>query len=125
VAQLAKEVIQEGHAFQRGTGLEFAMQIGRHIADLNHDGHAIRTLACGEHVDAAVHSTFGRVLLELGRGAIPAFQGGGVASIKMGMTTSLDYAAMRGVALQEARTGLAEGGIPIGAGNAAAGGWQL
>jgi hypothetical protein len=27
------------------------MQIGRHIADLNHDGHAIRILACGEHVN--------------------------------------------------------------------------
>ena len=31
------------------------------------------------------------------------------------MTPSLDYAAMLGVALQEARAGLAEGGIPIGA----------
>ena len=31
------------------------------------------------------------------------------------MTTPLDYAAMLAVALQEARTGLAEGGIPIGA----------
>ena len=31
------------------------------------------------------------------------------------MTTSLDYAAMLGVALGEARAGLAEGGIPIGA----------
>src|SRR5271156_748378 len=33
----------------------------------------------------------------------------------MTMTTPLDYAAMLAVALQEARTGLAEGGIPIGA----------
>jgi creatinine deaminase len=31
------------------------------------------------------------------------------------MTPSLDYAGMLGVALQEARAGLAEGGIPIGA----------
>src|SRR6202161_2360579 len=31
------------------------------------------------------------------------------------MTTSLEYAGMLGVALQEARAGLAEGGIPIGA----------
>jgi cytosine deaminase len=31
------------------------------------------------------------------------------------MTNTLDYAAMLAVALQEARTGLAEGGIPIGA----------
>lgn len=31
------------------------------------------------------------------------------------MTPSLDYAAMLAVALREARTGLAEGGIPIGA----------
>ena len=29
------------------------------------------------------------------------------------MTPSLDYAAMLGVALQEARAGLAEGGIPV------------
>ena len=34
---------------------------------------------------------------------------------KVWMTPSLDYAAMLGVALREARTGLAEGGIPIGA----------
>jgi cytosine/creatinine deaminase len=34
---------------------------------------------------------------------------------KMTMTTELDYTAMLAVALQEARTGLAEGGIPIGA----------
>src|SRR5271154_1021088 len=33
----------------------------------------------------------------------------------MTMTTPLDYGAMLAVALQEARTGLAEGGIPIGA----------
>src|SRR5271169_1421227 len=33
----------------------------------------------------------------------------------MSMRTELDYAAMLAVALQEARTGLAEGGIPIGA----------
>src|SRR5271170_6891326 len=33
----------------------------------------------------------------------------------MSMTPSLDYATMLAVALQEARTGLAEGGIPIGA----------
>ena len=31
------------------------------------------------------------------------------------MTTSVDYAGMLGVALEEARAGLAEGGIPIGA----------
>jgi len=31
------------------------------------------------------------------------------------MTTPLDYAAMLAVALREARTGLSEGGIPIGA----------
>ena len=31
------------------------------------------------------------------------------------MTTPLDYPALLAVALQEARTGLAEGGIPIGA----------
>jgi tRNA(Arg) A34 adenosine deaminase TadA len=31
------------------------------------------------------------------------------------ITTSLDYAAMLAVALQEARAGLAEGGIPVGA----------
>src|SRR6204780_4229617 len=34
---------------------------------------------------------------------------------KMTMTAQLDYPAMLAVALQEARTGLAEGGIPIGA----------
>jgi creatinine deaminase len=34
---------------------------------------------------------------------------------KMSMTAQLDYPAMLAVALQEARTGLAEGGIPIGA----------
>jgi creatinine deaminase len=33
----------------------------------------------------------------------------------MSMTNTLDYPAMLAVALQEARTGLAEGGIPIGA----------
>jgi cytosine/creatinine deaminase len=33
----------------------------------------------------------------------------------MTMTAQLDYPAMLAVALQEARTGLAEGGIPIGA----------
>lgn len=33
----------------------------------------------------------------------------------MSMTFQLDYEAMLAVALQEARTGLAEGGIPIGA----------
>jgi cytosine/creatinine deaminase len=33
----------------------------------------------------------------------------------MSMPFQLDYAAMLAVALQEARTGLAEGGIPIGA----------
>jgi cytosine/creatinine deaminase len=33
----------------------------------------------------------------------------------MSMTSPLDYAAMLAIALQEARTGLAEGGIPIGA----------
>jgi creatinine deaminase len=33
----------------------------------------------------------------------------------MSMTTPLDYPALLAVALQEARTGLAEGGIPIGA----------
>src|SRR5271168_2018917 len=33
----------------------------------------------------------------------------------MSMTPSLDHAAMLAIALNEARTGLAEGGIPIGA----------
>jgi creatinine deaminase len=33
----------------------------------------------------------------------------------MSMTSPLDYAAMLAIALQEARTGLVEGGIPIGA----------
>src|SRR5271156_3845598 len=44
------------------------------------------------------------------------FSGQRRSEYKMTMTTPLDYAAMLAVALQEARTGLAEGGIPIGAG---------
>jgi cytosine/creatinine deaminase len=43
------------------------------------------------------------------------FSGRGCGEYKVCMTTSLDYAGMLAVALQEARVGLAEGGIPIGA----------
>src|SRR5271155_6155700 len=43
------------------------------------------------------------------------FSGRRCGEYKVGMTTSLDYAGMLAVALQEARIGLAEGGIPIGA----------
>src|SRR5580700_6529092 len=43
------------------------------------------------------------------------FSGRGCGEYKVCMTPSLDYAAMLGVALREARAGLAEGGIPIGA----------
>jgi len=43
------------------------------------------------------------------------FSGQRRSEYKMTMTTPLDYAAMLAVALQEARIGLAEGGIPIGA----------
>jgi creatinine deaminase len=43
------------------------------------------------------------------------FSGWRCGEYKVCMTPSLDYAAMLGVALQEARAGLAEGGIPIGA----------
>jgi hypothetical protein len=50
VAQLAEQVIGEGHAFQRRTRLEFAMQVGRYIPDLNHDRHVISNLACVAHV---------------------------------------------------------------------------
>jgi hypothetical protein len=37
VAQLAEQVIREGHAFEGGTRFELAMQVGRNIPDLNHD----------------------------------------------------------------------------------------
>src|SRR4029077_5076736 len=53
VAQVAQKVVREGHAFEGGTGLELAMEVGRHIADLNHDRHAISILACGAHVNPA------------------------------------------------------------------------
>src|SRR5271154_2356451 len=43
------------------------------------------------------------------------FSGWGCGEYKVSMTPSLDYAGMLAVALQEARVGLAEGGIPIGA----------
>src|SRR5271170_4325760 len=43
------------------------------------------------------------------------FSGQRRSEYKMTMTTPLDYATMLAVALQEARVGLAEGGIPIGA----------
>jgi creatinine deaminase len=43
------------------------------------------------------------------------FSGRGCGGYKVSMTPSLDYAGMLAVALQEARVGLAEGGIPIGA----------
>src|SRR5271155_1970918 len=43
------------------------------------------------------------------------FSGQRRSEYKMTMTTPLDYAAMLAVALQEARTGRAEGGTPIGA----------
>ena len=43
------------------------------------------------------------------------FSGRRCGEYKVSMTPSFDYGAMLAVALQEARTGLAEGGIPIGA----------
>jgi len=52
LAQLAEQVVGEGHAFQRRTRFELAMQVGRYIADLNHDRHALSILTCGEHVNA-------------------------------------------------------------------------
>jgi cytosine/creatinine deaminase len=75
------------------------MQVGRYIADLNHDRHAISILACAAHV----------------KGTSGRFAATRLREYKMSMTSPLDYAAMLAIALQEARTGLAEGGIPIGA----------
>jgi len=53
VAQLAEQVIGERYAFQRRTRLEFAVQVGRYVADLNHDWHVISILACATHVKGA------------------------------------------------------------------------
>jgi hypothetical protein len=46
VAQLAEQVVRKGHAFERRTRLELAMQVGRYIPDLN-DRHAMSMLAWG------------------------------------------------------------------------------
>jgi cytosine/creatinine deaminase len=106
VAQLAEQVIRKRHAFKRRTRLELAMQVRRYIADLNHNRHAFSILTCAAHVNGtaerltAPHSRFSERLR---------------SEYKRFMTNTLDYAAMLAVALQEARTGLAEGGIPIGA----------
>jgi creatinine deaminase len=99
VAQLAQQVIGKGHAFQRRTRLELAMQVGRYIANLDHRRHEFSILACAAHVN----------------GTIERFAATQLREYKMSMTNTFDYAAMLAVALQQARTGLAEGGIPIGA----------
>jgi hypothetical protein len=52
VAQLAEQIVREGHAFERRTCLELAMQVGRYIPDLNHNWHVISILACRTHVKA-------------------------------------------------------------------------
>jgi hypothetical protein len=53
VAQLAEQVVRKGHALERGTRLELAMQIGRYIPDLNHNRHGKSILACGTHVNGS------------------------------------------------------------------------
>jgi hypothetical protein len=51
VAQLAEQVVREGHAFEGRTRLERAMQIGGYIPDLNHNWHAISMLTCRTRVN--------------------------------------------------------------------------
>jgi hypothetical protein len=51
VAQLAEQVVREGHAFEGRTRLKLAMQIGGYIPDLNHNWHAISMLTCRTHVN--------------------------------------------------------------------------
>ena len=109
MAQLAQQVIRKRHAFQRCTRLQLPMQVGRYIADLNHDRHAISILACATHVNGTTE----RLVAMQARNS--RFSEQRRSEYKMSMTAQLDYPAMLAVALQEARTGLAEGGIPIGA----------
>jgi hypothetical protein len=53
VAQLAEQIVRKGHAFERRTGLELAMLVGRYISDLNHGRHAISMLTCRTHVNGS------------------------------------------------------------------------
>lgn len=51
VAQFAQEVVGKGHTFEGRARFQFAMQVGRDVANLNHGGHAMSIVACETHVN--------------------------------------------------------------------------
>jgi hypothetical protein len=63
VADLPEQVVRKRHSLERRSRLKLAVEVGRHVANLNHAFHVDSILPCRTHVNPANPLAFIAIIL--------------------------------------------------------------